>query len=116
MHPLAKRVLLVERDYSVRSPVIQAMTLGQADYYISKPWMLEQDLYRIVSGFLAGWAKDRQAGFALFQVIGREDRSTHELREMLTKFSEPFRFYSADSERGRQLLAAGAGTDHGCRW
>src|SRR5437773_2231984 len=44
MHPLAKRVLLVERDYSVRSPVIQAMTLGQADYYISKPWMLEQDL------------------------------------------------------------------------
>ena len=75
MHPLAKRVLLVERDYSVRSPVIQAMTLGQADYYISKPWMLEQDLYRIVSGFLAGWAKDRQAGFALFHVIGRvQDR------------------------------------------
>ena len=31
MHPLAKRVLLVERDYSARSPVIQAMTLGQAD-------------------------------------------------------------------------------------
>jgi thioredoxin reductase (NADPH) len=32
MHPRAKRVLLVERDYSVRSPVIQALTLGQADY------------------------------------------------------------------------------------
>ncbi len=31
MHPLAKRVLLVERDYSTRSPVVQAMTLGQAD-------------------------------------------------------------------------------------
>jgi thioredoxin reductase (NADPH) len=105
MHPLAKRVLLVERDYSARSPIVQAMTLGQADYHITKPWTLEQDLYRVISGFLAEWAKDQQAGFELFQVIGREDRGTHELREMLTKFSEPFRFYSADSERGRQLLA-----------
>ena len=30
MHPRAKRVLPVERDYSARSPVIQALTLGQA--------------------------------------------------------------------------------------
>jgi thioredoxin reductase (NADPH) len=28
LHPLARRVLLVERDYSARSPVVQAMTLG----------------------------------------------------------------------------------------
>ena len=39
MHPLAKRVLLVERDYSARSPIVQAMTLGQADYHITKPWI-----------------------------------------------------------------------------
>ena len=76
MHPLAKRVLLVERDYSARSPVVQAMTLGQADYHITKPWMLEQDLYREVSEFLAEWAKDQQAGFDLFHVIGR-DRPRH---------------------------------------
>jgi len=37
MHTLAKRVLLVERDYSARSPVISAMTLGQADYHLAKP-------------------------------------------------------------------------------
>ena len=105
MHPLAKRVLLVERDYSARSPIVQAMTLGQADYHITKPWTLEQVLYREVSGFLAEWAKDQQVGFELFHMIGREDRDTLELREMLTKFGEPFRFYSAGSEHGRQLLA-----------
>src|SRR5215468_6032280 len=105
LHPLAKRVLLVERDYSVRSPIVQAMTLGQADYHITKPWVREQTLYREVSGFLAEWTKDQQAGFELFYVIGLEDRATHELREMLTKFSEPFRFFSADSELGRRLLA-----------
>ena len=70
MHPRAKRVLLVERDYSARSPVIQAMTLGQADYHITKPWMLEQDLYRGVGEFLAAWAKDQDADFELFHIIG----------------------------------------------
>ena len=61
LQPQAKRVLLVERDYSVRSPVVQAMTLGEADYHLTKPWMLEQDLYRVVGQFLADWATDQDA-------------------------------------------------------
>jgi len=105
MHPLAKRVLLVERDYSARSPIVQAMMLGQADYHLTKPWALEQDLYREISGFLAEWAKDQHVGFDLFQVIGGlHDRDTHELQELLTRFNEPFRFHDADSELGRLLL------------
>jgi len=105
LHPRAKRVLLVERDYSVRSPVVPAMTLGQADYHLTKPWMLEQDLYREVSGFLADWAKDQQAGFELFRVIGRpQHRGTHQLRDVLTRFNVPFDFRAADSEQGRRLL------------
>jgi thioredoxin reductase (NADPH) len=105
MHSLAKRVLLVERDYSASSPVVEAMTLGEADYHITKPWMLEQDLYRMVSEFLAEWSKNQQAGFDLFRVIGRADhRGTSELREMLTRFNVPFRFYSADGPPGRDIL------------
>ena len=111
MHPLAKRVLLVERDYSADSPVVRAMTLGQADYHLTKPWMLEQDLYREISEFLADWATGQQAGFELFHVIGRlQDRGTHQLRELLARFNEPFRFYDADSEQGRRLLQ-GKGLD-----
>jgi thioredoxin reductase (NADPH) len=107
MHPQAKRVLLVERDYSVASPVVKAMTLGQADYHFTKPWMLEQDLYRMISEFLAEWAKDQEAGFELFRVVGGEQHAgTHELRELLTRFNVPFRFIAADSEQGRRLLAA----------
>jgi thioredoxin reductase (NADPH) len=105
MHPRAKRVLLVERDYSAHSPVVQAMTLGQADYHIMKPWLLEQDLYRMISEFLADWAKDQEAGFDLFHVIGRlQDPGTHELRELLTRFNVPFHFHAADSDRGALLL------------
>jgi len=105
MHPLAKRVLLVERDYSARSPVVQAMTLGQADFHITKPWVREQDLYREISEFLADWAKDHQVGFDLLHVVGRlQDRGTHELRELLTRFNVPFHFHAADSEQGGNLL------------
>src|SRR5215467_1813741 len=105
MHPQAKRVLLVERDYSARSPVVQAMTLGQADYHLTKPWMLEQDLYRTVSGFLAEWASDQESGFVPFHVIGPlNDSRTHDLRELFTRFSVPFQFHDADSEPGRQLI------------
>src|SRR4051812_45186222 len=32
LHPRAKRVLLVDRDYTSTSPAVQAMTLGRADY------------------------------------------------------------------------------------
>src|SRR6478672_11693916 len=103
--PQAKRALLVDRPSSAESPIVQAMMLRQADYHITKPWVLEQPLYREVSGFLAEWAKDQQAGFELFRVIGLEERGTHELRELFTKFGVPFRFYSADGERGGQLLA-----------
>src|SRR5580693_6014173 len=105
LHPSAKRVLLVERDYSVRSPVVQAMTLGQADYHLTKPWMLEQDLYRAVSEFLADWAKDQEAGFDLFTIIGDlRDRGTNELRELLIRFNVPFRFLAAGRGPGRRLL------------
>ena len=31
--------------------------------------MLEQDLYRPISEFLAEWAKDQEAGFELFHVV-----------------------------------------------
>jgi response regulator RpfG family c-di-GMP phosphodiesterase len=47
MHPQAVRVLLVERDYSARSPIVAAMTLGQADSHITKPWMLRQRRLRL---------------------------------------------------------------------
>jgi hypothetical protein len=79
--------------------------LGQADYHITKPWTFEQDLYRVVSQFLAEWATDQETGFDLFLVIGRpQDRTTHELQDLLTRFNVPFRFQTAESEQGRRLI------------
>src|SRR2546426_602433 len=60
---------------------------------------------RQISEFLAEWATDQEGGFDLFHVIGRlQDRSTHELRALLTRFNVPYHFHAADSEQGRRLL------------
>jgi hypothetical protein len=46
--------------------------------------MLEPDLYRGVSEFLAEWARDQEAAFDLFHVIGGlTERGTNELRDLL---------------------------------
>jgi thioredoxin reductase (NADPH) len=106
LHPQAKRVLLADRDYSAHSPLVPAMTLGQADYHITKPWLLEPDLYRMVSEFLAEWARDQQSGFDLFYLVGQPTSpDTHELRELLTRFWVPFRFCASDGPEGQRLLA-----------
>src|SRR5689334_16817744 len=39
LHPRAKRVLLVERDYTAANPIVPAMMLGQIDYHLVKPWV-----------------------------------------------------------------------------
>src|SRR3712207_3251169 len=39
LHPTAKRALLFARgDRTTREPILQAMALGQIDYYMPKPW------------------------------------------------------------------------------
>src|SRR5690606_8678629 len=56
LHPRAKRILLVERDYRSANPIVSAMTLGQIDYHLVKPWTPEQNLYPPVTEFLSSWA------------------------------------------------------------
>ena len=105
-HPMARRVLLVERDFTPRNPIVQAMTLGQIDYHLPRPWFPERGLYPTVTEILADWAASRGSAFEMFRVVGpRWDPRSHELREALTRMSIPYGFYPADTEEGRALLA-----------
>ncbi|HEY3723790.1 MAG TPA: FAD-dependent oxidoreductase [Acidimicrobiia bacterium] len=104
-HPGAKRVLLVDRDYTTASPVVQAMTLGQADYHLLRPWVLEDYLYRSVGEFLSDWSKERDPDFELFRVVGSpHDPRIQELRELMRRFAAGFGFYDVDQPEGRALL------------
>jgi thioredoxin reductase (NADPH) len=106
LHPMAKRILLVERDYTSANPIVPAMTLGQIDYHLVKPWFPERGLYPAVSEFLASWADSGADDFTLFRIVAVENSArAYEIRDLLTRFNMPFTFYSADSPEGVALLA-----------
>ena len=105
LHPMAKRVLLVDRDYTDASPVVPAMTLGQIDYHLTKPWLPELNLYPAIGELLADWAKSREPASALFRIVGpRWGARAHELRDHLARLAVPYAFYAEDSDAGRRLL------------
>jgi thioredoxin reductase (NADPH) len=105
LHPSAKRVLLVDRDYTSTSPAVQAMTLGRADYHIVRPWADEETVYRAMSEFLSSWTREQTPRFEEFRIVAAEgDSRALQLRDVMTRFSIPFGFYAAESDRGRRLL------------
>jgi thioredoxin reductase (NADPH) len=105
LHPVAKRILLVERDYTQANPSVPAMILGQIDYHLVKPWFPEHGLYPAISEFLAAWADSQEGGFAMFQIVGPlEHPRAHEIRDLLTRTSTPYRYFAPESDRGKALL------------
>jgi thioredoxin reductase (NADPH) len=105
LHPRAKRVLLVDRDYSSTSPAVQAVALGRADYHIVRPWADDEMLYGTMSEYLSSWTREQEPNFELYRVVADErDPRLPELRDVMTRFSMPFGFYAVESEAGQRLL------------
>jgi thioredoxin reductase (NADPH) len=105
LHPAAKRVLLVDRDYRATSPAVQAITLGRADYHITRPWADEEMMLGAVSDYLMSWTREQQPAFEEFQLVAEPgDLGVLELRDAMTRFSMPFGLYASDSDAGRRLL------------
>ena len=114
LHPRAKRVLLIDRDYSSTSPAVQAMTLGRADYHIVRPWSDDEVMYGAVTEYLSSWETEQKPNFELFRIVAKEgDSRVLQLRDVMTRFSMPFGFYGVESEAGRRLLDE-AGLDATC--
>ena len=105
LHPRAKRVLLVDRDYTSTSPAVQAMTLGHADYHLVRPWMDDELMYRTMSEYLSSWTREHEPNVELFRIVAAAgDSSAQRLRDVMTRFSMPFGSYSSESRTGRRLL------------
>jgi thioredoxin reductase (NADPH) len=107
LHPGAKRVLLEHRgEWTSGEPVVRAMTLGQVDYVLFRPWRpREQFLYLPVSEFLAAWEKSLVPSLEAIQIVGhRWAARSHELRDALARVGIPYGFYPDDAPAGRRLL------------
>lgn len=105
LYPQAKRVLLVDRDYSANSPAVQAMALGRADYHLVQPWADDEMLYGPMTEYLAAWTREHEPSFELFRIVDTDgDSRGRQLRDVMTRFGMPCGTYPVDSADGRQLL------------
>jgi len=113
LHPSAKRILVVERDYTTANPIVPAMILGQIDYHLVKPWSPELGLYPAVSEFFADWIQSRGSTFKMFRVVGpMQSARAHQIRDFLARISMSFAYHAVDSPEGARLLRE-AGEDGG---
>jgi thioredoxin reductase (NADPH) len=105
LHPAAKRVLLVDRDYSSTSPAVQAIAMGRADYHLVRPWADDELMYRTMSEYLSAWTREQDPSFELFHIIADEsDTRALQARDTMSRFGLPYGFYPADSEPARRML------------
>jgi ActR/RegA family two-component response regulator len=105
LHPRAKRVLLVDRDYSSTSPAVQAITLGRVDFHIVRPWSDDEMMYGAITEYLSSWETEQKSNFELLRIVAEEgDSRVPQLRDVMTRFSLPFGFYPIESDAGRRLL------------
>ena len=110
--PNAKRALLIAwgawGDAKTAEAVLEAMTFGQIDYYLIKPWWPSPDemFHRVVTELLYEWAKAHRSDVGEIRIVGdRHSQRSHELRDLLGRNRILNRFYEAESEEGRELLA-----------
>jgi thioredoxin reductase (NADPH) len=106
-HPDARRVVLVGRGQWSSHPVRRAMVLGEVDGYLFVPWQpKEQWLYLPMTEYLAAWSRTQPPELYAVTIVGpRHDDRSHELRDLLTRATVPFRFLEPDTEAGREALA-----------
>jgi thioredoxin reductase (NADPH) len=106
LHPHAKRVLMVDRDYTTRSPAVQAMTLGRVDFHIVRPWGDDEMIYGPMADFLLAWTREQEPTFELFRIVGTEgDGKVLQLRDVMARFNMPYGFYPSGSDIARQALS-----------
>ncbi|MEU9872601.1 FAD-dependent oxidoreductase [Actinomadura sp. NPDC048021] len=111
LYPNARRVLMVDRDYTSTSPAVQAIALGSADYHLVRPWTNDETMHRAVSEFLSSWTEEQEPAFELFRVVAEmDDPRMLRLRDVMARFNLPFVVHPPGGETGRRLLEE-AGAD-----
>jgi thioredoxin reductase (NADPH) len=107
LYPSAKRALLFERgNRTTREPILQAMALGQIDYYVPKPeHSPDEEFHRAIAEFLDEWAREHRPASMAVRIVGDPwSTRSHELRDFFSRSVIPCAFYASDSEEGREVL------------
>jgi len=104
IHPRARRGLLIEwgADRAARQPIMQAVALGAASYYVAKPvHSPDERFHRAITEFLDEWWRQRGGWFEMARVIGDPSAArSHEICDLLGRNDIPYGFYDPVSKAG----------------
>lgn len=112
LHPEARRALLVEwgawADRPTAEAILQAMAVGDINYYVLKPWDAHDELFhRTVSEFVLEWSRSEPSNLREVVVIaGPHTARGHEIRSLLSRNGIPHAFRERGSQLGQAALAA----------
>lgn len=110
LYPAAKRVLLITYgDYAGGTAAVRAISLGQLDQALNKPWGdPELELFPAVSELLSQRRRATVAAGSqpeVAQIVGPQwSARSHQLRDLLTRNSVVHGFYDVAKPEGLQLL------------
>ncbi|MER7250347.1 FAD-dependent oxidoreductase [Kribbella sp. NPDC000426] len=109
-HPDARRALLIEwgawRDRDTASAILSAMSVGDINYYVLKPWTTQDELFhRTIAEFIQEWSRLEVTNLREVVVIA-SDRSVRaqEIRSMLTRNGIPNAFRASGSVQAGAVL------------
>ncbi|MGY1731151.1 FAD-dependent oxidoreductase [Geodermatophilus sp. SYSU D01045] len=111
LYPDARRVLLTA--YADTDAAIKAINDADVQHYLLKPWdPPEERLYPVLDDLLQTWRRPPPA--ANLRLVGdRWSRSSHAVREFLTRNLVPYRWLDVEADpQARELLEV-AGVDAG---
>ena len=85
-----------------------ATALNRIDFWVVKGgFSPEEWLYLRIQEALSTWTRLHGPHHEVLRIVGEQwSSSSHQLRETLSRNTVPFGFYSSDSERGLELIAA----------
>ncbi|MGN7780507.1 FAD-dependent oxidoreductase [Mycolicibacterium sp. 22603] len=110
LYPMARRVLLTA--YADTTAAIDAINVVDLDHYLLKPWDPPQEkLYPVIDGLLESWHAAGDHAIPYTKVIGHQwNPRSWDVRQFLARNGYPFKAFTAEEPKGRQLLEA-AGLD-----
>ncbi len=109
-HPDARRGLLIPwgawGDATVAEQVLQAMSLGDINYYVLKPWSSPDELFhRTVAEFVQEWSRtDPMREAEVVVVADQWSPRGHELRSVLGRSGVPTAFHARGTTAADRLL------------
>ncbi len=109
LHPDARRALLIEwgawADRAIAATILQAMAVGDINYYVLKPWQVRDELFhRVVAEFVQEWSRSEVSNLRESVVVADQHSArAHAIVSLLSRNGIPYAFRPRGSELADQV-------------